>query len=59
MTTQSIICTECKSREWLVYGCINNDHKGAEICLYCCKCPEHEEYWGDLCCEHGYESACD
>ena len=50
---ETLLCTDCKTVNWLEYGCINNKQKGAEICLECCGCPEHHE-----CCEHEYESSC-
>ena len=47
-------CLDCLNRDIDVYGCQNCMENGEPVCLYCCLCPEHEEYWGSLCCKHAY-----
>ena len=53
------LCSDCDIRVWDVWGCINNDEHN-KLCLMCCGCPEHEDYWGTKCCgEDYYNKECD
>ena len=53
-------CDWCNNRDTQVWGCLISLKCGENICTCCCGCPDHENYWGQKCCQADYfDPQCD